>query len=511
MAKEKKHKSRFWSIILKVILTLLILVILSAAGAVGYVNLKKNEIGKRLISEVNTVLVGEINVGSIDIESLWTYPDINVIVSDITIYEANAEFRDSNTNPVIFAPKLLARLNFTEMFSNKLEIEFVEITDALVVIERTEDSGVTIGNTFIPAARDTSSSDSILFVLKIDSIHLVNTQVLLADASIKDTLPIRLKELSGNLTFGAGKVRGFADAYGYFEKLDVSKDITLTDKPLSFKVNYTVAIEEEQVFAESPYVLIAKTPFQFDFVYDYASTSTFSLGVNSLKEGIELSSAFDLNDTILDKSFVYLKGRTYLSSEINWKYNPEKSFLNTIAADFQIYSDDIHIMGVDIEAYIDKYKRSQNFNLVDVGAVLFAGPAGLAVTKGSDYTFLMIKSKGNDSTVVNQFVSEWGLKNGRMQINDLAMSTGRSRIASLGYYDINRDSIALRILILDKSGCALADQSVYGYSNDIQTSKVKIVKTLLGPVNNVFRSVGLAKCEVLYTGKVSHPEEKKKK
>ena len=76
-------------------------------------------------------------------------------------------------------------------------------------------------------------------------------------------------------------------------------------------------------------------------------------------------------------------------------------------------------------------KQSQNFNLVDVGAVLFAGPAGLAVTKGSDYTFLMIKSKGNDSTVVNQFVSEWGLKNGRMQINDLAMSTGRSRIASL--------------------------------------------------------------------------------
>ena len=164
MAKEKKHKSRFWSITLKVVLTLFALVILSVVCILGYVNLKKNEIGKRLISEVNTILVGEINVGKIEIESLWTYPDINVIVSDITIYEANAEVRDSNTNPVIFAPKLLARLNFTEMFSSKLEIEFVEITDALVVIERTEDSGVTIGNTFIPAARDTSSSDSILFV-----------------------------------------------------------------------------------------------------------------------------------------------------------------------------------------------------------------------------------------------------------------------------------------------------------------------------------------------------------
>jgi hypothetical protein len=140
---------------------------------------------------------------------------------------------------------------------------------------------------------------------------------------------------------------------------------------------------------------------------------------------------------------------------------------------------------------------------------MFAGPAGLAITKGSDYTVLMIKSKGDDSTVVHQFVSEWRMKDSRVAIRDLAMSTERSRIASLGYYDLDKDSIAFSILVLDKSGCALANQSVYGYTNDVQSGKVKIVKTLLGPVNNFFKQVGLANCEVLYDGKVTHPEKEK--
>ena len=511
MVKKGTHKSKFWSITIKVILAFVVLLLLAAAGVLSYVNLKKNEISKELIGKVNTLLIGEINVKKIEIESLWTYPDINVNLRDIEIYENNLAVGDTAESPVIVAPSLLARVNFTEMFSSKLEIEFVEITDAVVVIERTDGSGVTIGNTFMPAQSDTSSGDSILFVLKIDSIHLVNTQVLLKEASLKDTLPIRIEELNGNLTFGNGKVIGFADGYGHFEKFEVSEELSFTNSPISFKVDYSVDIEGQKVFASSPHLDLAKTPFQFDFVFDYSNTSSFNLGLSSLKEGIEISSDSNLNDSIAKEDFIHLKGRTHLKTDIYWKSNPKLSFLNNVSAELDIHGNNIHIMGVDVENYIDKYKRSQNFNLVDVGAVMFAGPAGLAVTKASDYTFLMIKTKGDDSTVVDQFVSEWKFKNGKLEIEDLAMSTERSRIASLGYYDLNKDSVSFNILILDKQGCALANQSVFGYTSDVQSGKVKIVKTLLGPVNNFFRKAGLAKCEVLYAGKVSHPINKKKK
>lgn len=463
-----------------------------------------------MLSEVNTLLIGEINVGKIEIESLWTVPNINVRFKDVEIYEENFPVREPGAGPVIYAPNVLARANLTEIFTSKLVIDLVEIYDAVVVIERTEDSEVTIGTTFMVADRDTANTDSVMFTLNIDSIHFVNTQVLLTDASLKDTLSIRINDLYGNLTFGESKVQGYADAKGYFEKLELSEGWSLTQKPLNFKVDYTVAIEEEKVYASSPELVLANTPFNFDFVFDYANTSKIQLEFKSQNEGIEISSAFNQEDTAVNEELVYLKGRTHLSSKMVWKSNPKRSFLNNVVANVNIQGTDIHIMGADIEAYIDKYKRSQNFNLVDVGAVMFAGPVGLALSKGSDYTFLLIKSKGDDSTVVNQFVSEWDLKNGKLSIGDLAMSTEKSRIASLGIYDLNKDSIDFRILVLDKHGCALADQRLYGFTNDVKSGKVKVVKTLLGPVTNFFRNVGVANCEVIYTGKVSHPEKKKK-
>ena len=307
MTEKKKNKSRFFSFTIKVLLWLGAIVVLFILGVLGYVNLKKDEISKSLIGDVNTFLNGEINVGKIEIESLWTYPDINISIKDIEIYEANLEVRELGVKPVIAAPELLARVNFTEMFSGKLEVEFVEIRDAVVVIERTKDSEVTIGTTFIPVQQDTSSSDSIQFVLEIDSIHLINTQVLLTDASLKDTLPIRINEFSGDLTFAEGKVGGFADAVGYFEKFDISKNWTYTKEPLEFKVNYSVAIEEQKVYANSSDLFIANTPFKFDFVFDYASTSAFELNFGSQKKGIEIRSAFNPEDSIDKPEFVYLK------------------------------------------------------------------------------------------------------------------------------------------------------------------------------------------------------------
>ncbi len=507
MVKEEKHKSKFWSRTKKVMLILVVVLVLLVSGALVYLNIKKNDIGQKLISQVNTLLVGEINVGKIEIESLWTFPDINIHLKDIVVYESDVAVRDSGATPVIVAPNLKARVNFKEILSSELEIKFVEISDAVVVIERTEDSRVTIRNTFLLTEKDSS----ILFVLNIDSIHLINTQVRLKHASLKDSLLIRVKELTGHLTYAKSKVDGFADAYGHFEKFDISKRLTFTNSPLSFKVDYKVAIKDKKVFASSPRIALENIPLQFDLIFDYGSKSSIKLDFESLKEGLEIGSSFGRNDTVAEQAAVRLKGRTHLSSSINWKSNPKKSFLNNVTANIDMHGKNIAIAGIDLDTYIAKYKRSQNFNLLDVGAVMFAGPAGLAVTKASDYTSFLIKPKKGNSTVVNQFVSEWKFENGKLEINDLAMSTQRSRIASLGFYDINKDSIDFRILILDKFGCAMADQRVYGYTNDVQSGRVKIVKTLLGPVKNLFRSVGLAKCKVFYEGKVSHPEKKKKK
>ena len=89
--KEEKNKSKVWSRTLKVLLILVVTLILLASGTLAYVNIKKNEIGKELISQANTFFLGEINVGEIEVESIWTYPEININLKEIEIYDVNTK------------------------------------------------------------------------------------------------------------------------------------------------------------------------------------------------------------------------------------------------------------------------------------------------------------------------------------------------------------------------------------------------------------------------------------
>ena len=104
---------------------LVALIILISASALIYVNVKKNEIIKSILSEVNTLLIGEINVGKIEVESLWTYPNIIVRFNDVEIYEEGFPVREPSAEPVIYAPNVLARANLTEIFTSKLVIDLV--------------------------------------------------------------------------------------------------------------------------------------------------------------------------------------------------------------------------------------------------------------------------------------------------------------------------------------------------------------------------------------------------
>ena len=153
---------------------------------------------------------------------------------------------------------------------------------------------------------------------------------------------------------------------------------------------------------------------------------------------------------------------------------------------------------------------SQNFNLADVSAVMFAGPAGLAITKGGDYASLAFASKG-DSTQVRKFLAEWSMREGRLQTRDVALSTLNHRISVDGGFNFANDSLRFDFHVIDKKGCELVGQKISGTSSDYKMGNVNLIKTFLGPVKNFFQDLGLFKCEVVYTGRVTHPEKEKKR
>ena len=57
----------------------------------------------------------------------------------------------------------------------------------------------------------------------------------------------------------------------------------------------------------------------------------------------------------------------------------------TLEGQLSLQGKELTLTGSDLDKEIASFESSQHFNLVDVGAVFFAGPLGLVVTKGYNF------------------------------------------------------------------------------------------------------------------------------
>ena len=165
------------------------------------------------------------------------------------------------------------------------------------------------------------------------------------------------------------------------------------------------------------------------------------------------------------------------------------------------------LSGLDLDAQLAKFESSQNLNLFDVGALLFAGPVGLAVTKGYEYTDLGTKSKGN--TQIPSVVSKWKVEKGIAQATDVALATNANRLAVHGGLDfVTNQYRDISVALLDANGCAKARQKISGAF----TKPIIDKSSFLVPVGPLLRLLEKAKtfiagpavtCEVFYNGSVA--------
>ncbi|MFN9328134.1 MAG: hypothetical protein ACK576_02500 [Cyclobacteriaceae bacterium] len=224
--------------------------------------------------------------------------------------------------------------------------------------------------------------------------------------------------------------------------------------------------------------------------------------------------AYQLNYVVKDASLDYFNKKYYkrklTSGEIDYAVHLKTSGSNwaqikqNLGGDIEIVGDSLRLYGVDVDDILRKYQKSQNFNLADLGAVLVAGPVGLAVTKGSDFVSLAsVRLDSTEVTNIQTLVAKWKLESGMLITEDVAFATRLNRIAFNGQLDLAHDSIpGLTIAVLDEKGCSLMDQTLYGKMGAIQHGKLNITKTLLGSVINFVNAVVGKDCTPVYTGRV---------
>jgi uncharacterized protein involved in outer membrane biogenesis len=162
----------------------------------------------------------------------------------------------------------------------------------------------------------------------------------------------------------------------------------------------------------------------------------------------------------------------------------------------------------DLDQQIADYESSQNFNLIDLGAVFFAGPFGLAVTKG--YNFASIFRSSASRTHVQRLVSEWQVERGVAQAQDVAMATRKNRIALKGGLDfVNGRFKDVTVAVVDARGCATLVQRIRGSFDKPEVEKPSVLASLSGPVSRLLKRAGSlfgGKCDVFYAGSVAPPK-----
>ncbi|QTN21143.1 AsmA family protein [Rhizobacter sp. AJA081-3] len=164
--------------------------------------------------------------------------------------------------------------------------------------------------------------------------------------------------------------------------------------------------------------------------------------------------------------------------------------------------------GSDLDRSFERFEASQTFSLVDVGAVFFAGPVGLLVTKGYDFAQL---AQGNGGTSeIRTLVSDWKVERGVAHAQDVAMATKANRIALHGGLDfVNERFDAVTVALVDLKGCAIVKQEIRGSFSAPSVSKPNAIEALTGPALRLLKKGADAltgrQCEPFYSGAVAAP------
>jgi AsmA protein len=186
-----------------------------------------------------------------------------------------------------------------------------------------------------------------------------------------------------------------------------------------------------------------------------------------------------------------------------------KELKQAMSGQVTLRGKDLTFTGTDLDEAFDRFESSQTFSLVDVGAVFFAGPAGLLITKGFDFAQLSQGSGG--SSEIRTLVSDWKVEHGVAQALDVAMATKANRIALRGGLDfVNERFDGVSVALVDAKGCVKVQQRIRGSFQQPVVEKPNLIEALAGPAVRLLKKGGdlvFGKhCDVFYAGTVAGPQ-----
>jgi uncharacterized protein involved in outer membrane biogenesis len=205
-----------------------------------------------------------------------------------------------------------------------------------------------------------------------------------------------------------------------------------------------------------------------------------------------------------------LKGPMDFFTSLSMQGKTLKAMQQTAGGEATLMGENLTLVGRDLDRELALYDSTQNFNLVDAGALFFAGPIGVAITKGYDFANLLRGKRG--STKIRTLVSEWRIEHGVAEAQDVAIATNENRLALHGGLDFaNQRYQHVTVALVDAKGCTLVRQKILGSFRKPVVEQPNIIGAITGPAINLLTMTKEMftdrHCELFYRGSVLPPEE----
>lgn len=185
-----------------------------------------------------------------------------------------------------------------------------------------------------------------------------------------------------------------------------------------------------------------------------------------------------------------------------------RQLVESASGELSLRGQDLKLLSTDLDRALARFESSQTFNLVDIGAVFFAGPVGLAVTRGYSFAGLFAGSGG--TSTIGTLVSDWKVEHGVAHATDVAMATAKNRIALWGGLDFVGQRFAdVTVAVVNDKGCATVKQTLSGPFASPVVEKPRVLTSIAGPVLKLVRQTRqlfpAGPCVLSYSGSVPPP------
>lgn len=176
---------------------------------------------------------------------------------------------------------------------------------------------------------------------------------------------------------------------------------------------------------------------------------------------VQAASRIDLGQ-VFPGEVQYFSGTVQASVDADGTGADLRAITRTARGHISIRGERVSIHGWDVDQLIEDYNRTQKFNLIDLGAVLVAGPFGPLLTKGADFARLY-GGMGQGESEIRTLVSVWEIVNGVAMARDVAFSTANNTVAFQGgVHLVDGNLERFFVATVDHQGCVQVKQRITG-------------------------------------------------